>query len=69
MTIMYMMVSKKLSDRDQDLTTYGIFDASKRYENIGEQGVLVFGPSEASSFREERETPLPKALSARVTSL
>ena len=55
-TIMYMMVSKKLPDWDQDLNAYGIFGASKSYGNIGLRGMLVFGFSVASSFSEERET-------------
>ena len=50
------MVSKKLSERDQDLNAYGIFDAFKSYGNIGLRGMLVFGLSVASSFSEERET-------------
>ena len=51
-----MMVSKKLSYGDQDLNTYGIFDASKSYRDIGVRGVLVITLSNASSFSEERET-------------
>ena len=54
--IINLMVSKKLSDGDRDLNTYGIFDASESYGDIGVQGVLVFGRSVASSFSEERET-------------
>ena len=33
--IMYLMVSKKLSDGDRNLNTYGIFDAFKSYEVSG----------------------------------
>ena len=54
-TIMYMMVSKKLPNW-QDLNAYGIFGASKSYGNIGLRGMLVFGFSVASSFSEKRET-------------
>ena len=50
------MVSKELSDWDQDLNAYGIFDASKSYGNIGLRGMLVFGLSVASGFSEERDT-------------
>ena len=56
-----MMVSKKLFDRHQDLNSYGIFDASKSYGNIGLRGMLVFGLSVASSYSEEKETQLPGA--------
>ena len=56
-----MMVSAKLSDRHKDWKAYGIFDASKSYDNIGVRGMLVFGPNVDSSFRKKRETQLPGA--------
>ena len=55
-TIMYMMVSKKLPNW-QDLNAYGIIlGDSKSYGNIGLRGMLVFDRSVASSFSEEKET-------------
>ena len=56
-----MIVSTKLSDRYKDWKAYGIFDASKSYDNIRVWGVLVFGPNVDSSFRKKRETQLPGA--------
>ena len=57
----HVMVSMKLSIRDKDWKAYGIFDASKSYDNIGVRGMLVFGPNVDSSFRKKRETQLPGA--------
>ena len=39
-----MMVSKNLSDRDQDWHAYDIFDASKSYNNIGGAGCASLRP-------------------------
>ena len=51
-----MAISTKLFDRHKGWKAYGIFDASKSYDNIGVRGLLVFGPNFDSSFRKKGDT-------------
>ena len=46
----HVMVSMKLSIRDKDWKAYGIFDASKSYDNIGVRGSWSSAPTSILAF-------------------